>query len=116
MEDEDSPEISLIADLQEALEFIHTVNNPSLDNGDLDAETVARLCDPLMTPLDIIDPVDRHSLDTFLVATHGSVKIYEQNIATYKHWHPDEDILSHAAIKKKVAEWSGQGFKSTRNE
>ncbi|KAJ6494420.1 hypothetical protein C8R45DRAFT_824679, partial [Mycena sanguinolenta] len=101
------PTTSSISDLQTALEFIQAVRNASLDNGDLDSETLASLRNPPTEPLDISDPVMRFSLKLWLNATHGSIDMYNKNCAAYKERHPDEEILSYAVIKKKVAEWSG---------
>ncbi|KAJ7236354.1 hypothetical protein C8J57DRAFT_1088237, partial [Mycena rebaudengoi] len=109
---------SSIAELQTALDFIEALKRASLDNGDLDDETLHRLGDPPTEPLDISDPAMRFCLDIFHATTHGSVEMYNKICAAYtvplrpdiqalKRRHPNEVILSHATIKKRVAEWSG---------
>lgn len=89
------------------MDFIHAVKNASLENGDLDDETLARLRDPPTEPLDISDPALRYSLDNFLATTNASEETYKANRDAYLRRHPENEVLSHAAIKKKVAEWSG---------
>lgn len=101
------PVTSSIPDIQTALDFIKAVKDASLDNGDLDEETLARLRDPPTEPLDISDAMLRFSLDLYKSTSRGSVEVYNETCATYKRRHPDEEVLSHAAIKKKVAELSG---------
>lgn len=73
----------------------------------MDAETLARLRDPPTEPLDISDPTLRYSLDLFLAATHGSEDAYNKNREAYLRRHPENEVLSLAEIKNKVAEWSG---------
>ncbi|KAJ7092162.1 hypothetical protein C8R44DRAFT_647108, partial [Mycena epipterygia] len=80
--------VTAIADLQNALDFIEAVKNASLDNGDLDEETLSRLRNPLTEPLDISDPAMRFSLDLYLAATHGSEKAYTANRDAYLRRHP----------------------------
>jgi hypothetical protein len=101
------PTTSSIEDLQIALDFIQAVKNASLDNGDLDDETLERLRDPSTEPLDISDPAHRYSLDNFLATTNASEETYNAICDAYIRRHPENELLSHAAIKKKVAEWSG---------
>ncbi|KAF8130931.1 hypothetical protein K438DRAFT_1999111 [Mycena galopus ATCC 62051] len=48
---------SSIAELQTTLDFIQAVKDASLENGDLDTDTLSRLCNPLTEPLDLSDPV-----------------------------------------------------------
>ncbi|KAJ6538148.1 hypothetical protein B0H19DRAFT_1270510, partial [Mycena capillaripes] len=105
-DDAPTPE-STVEDLQLALEFIDVVKNASLDNGDLDLETLARLRDPPTEPVDVSDPDIRFTLDLFLATTHGSEAIYNAVRKACQRRHPDDDVLSLAAIKKRVAEWSG---------
>jgi hypothetical protein len=48
----------------------------------------------------------RFCLDIFHATTHGSVEMYNKICAAHKRRHPKEVVLSHATIKKRVAEWS----------
>ncbi|KAJ7869672.1 hypothetical protein B0H13DRAFT_2350823 [Mycena leptocephala] len=100
------PVTSSIAELQTTLDFIQAVKDASLDNGDLDDETLALLRDPPTEPLDVSDPALRYSLDLFKATTHGSIAAYNESCIAYKRRHPTEEVLRHAAIKKKVQEWS----------
>jgi hypothetical protein len=96
-----------IKDLQVSQDFIAAVKNASLDNGDLDAETVARLRNPITEPLNISDPALRYSLDLFLAATTGSEDTYHASRDAYLRRHPENEVLTLATIKRKVEEWSG---------
>jgi hypothetical protein len=104
---DDSDPVSAVADLQTALDFIAAVEHASLENGDLDPDALERLRNPSRDPPDISDPAHRHALDMFLAATHASQESYDANRAAYLRRHPENDVLTHAAIKRKVAEWSG---------
>ncbi|KAJ6609727.1 hypothetical protein B0H10DRAFT_2295423, partial [Mycena sp. CBHHK59/15] len=73
----------------------------------LDDETLALLRNPPTEPLDVSDPALRYSLDLFKATTHGSIAAYNESCIAYKRRHPTEEVLTHAAIKKKVQEWSG---------
>lgn len=105
--DDAAPATSAIKELQTALDFIAAVKNASLDNGDLDADTISRLQDPPTVPVDVSDPALRYSIDLFLAATNGSEASYTANREAYLRRHPANEVLTHAAIKKKVAELSG---------
>jgi hypothetical protein len=98
---------TVIEDLQISLDFIAAVKNASLDNGDLDAETLHRLRNPSTKAIDVSDPAERYSLDLFLAATHGSEESYNANRAAYLRRHPENEVLTLARIKSKVVEWSG---------
>ncbi|KAJ6611698.1 hypothetical protein B0H10DRAFT_1808959, partial [Mycena sp. CBHHK59/15] len=95
---------SAIEDLQIALDFIEAIKNASLDNGDLDPETLARLRHPPEEILDLSDPALRYSLDLFLATTHASKKAYTDSRTAYLRRHPDNEVLSLTEIKRKVAE------------
>ncbi|KAJ7303737.1 CHAT domain-containing protein [Mycena albidolilacea] len=90
------PMTSAIAELQASLDFIQALKD-LLDSVDMDDKTLKRLRDPPTQPIDI----------SYSAIAHGSVEMYNETCAAYKHRHSNEDVLSHAPIKKKVAEWSG---------
>ncbi|KAJ7220422.1 hypothetical protein B0H12DRAFT_1031662, partial [Mycena haematopus] len=96
-----------VEDLQLALDFTAAVTNASLANGDLDADTLARLQDPPTEPVDVSDRDLRFALDIFLATTHGSEDIYNSVRQACLSRDPNDPMLSLDAIKKKVAEWSG---------
>ncbi|KAJ6490663.1 hypothetical protein C8R47DRAFT_1071048 [Mycena vitilis] len=93
--------VRTIAELQLALDFIDAVKGASLDNGDLDPETLARLRNPAEEPIDVSDPAERYSLDLFLAATHSSEAAYDANRDAYLRRHPENEVLTLAAIKRK---------------
>ncbi|KAJ7254942.1 hypothetical protein B0H12DRAFT_1016693, partial [Mycena haematopus] len=105
-DDARTPE-STVEDLQLALDFTAAVTNASLANGDLDADTLARLQDPPTEPVDVSDRDLRFALDIFLATTHGSEDIYNSVRQACLSRDPNDPMLSLDAIKKKVAEWSG---------
>jgi hypothetical protein len=59
------PDTTSITELQKALNFIQAFKEGSLDNGDLDDESLRRLRDPPAQPPAISNPVMRFSLDHF---------------------------------------------------
>ncbi|KAF7370240.1 hypothetical protein MSAN_00654800 [Mycena sanguinolenta] len=105
-DDAPTPE-STVEDIQLAFDFIEAVKSATLDNGDLDPETLARLRDPPTEPIDLSDPDLRFSLDIFISTTHASEEVYNSVRAACLLRNPADPMLSLAAIKKKVAEWSG---------
>jgi hypothetical protein len=96
-----------LGDLKEALEFIKAVENASLDNGDLDSETVERLRNPIEEPLDVSDPDLRYSLDIFIATSNASERTYHKVRDATLRRHPNDRVLTHYEVKKKVAELSG---------
>lgn len=96
-----------IEDIQQALDFIQAVQNASLENGDLDDETVDRLRNPIQKQLDVSDPDLRHSLDLFLATSNASEKTYNDVRDATLRRHPDHPVLTHHQSKKTVAEMSG---------
>lgn len=99
--------IARVDDLKVALTFIDAVKKASLDNGDLDTETVERLRNPPQELLDVSDPDLRFSLDLFIATTTASQDTYNSARSACLRRHPDDNVLTHDAIKRKVAEWSG---------
>ncbi|KAJ6457719.1 hypothetical protein C8R45DRAFT_844058, partial [Mycena sanguinolenta] len=96
-----------LEDLKVVLEFISAVENASLDNGDLDSETVHRLRNPIAAPLDISDPSLRFALDIFIATSNASEETYDAVRAATLTRYPDDPVLTHYQVKKQVAELSG---------
>ncbi|KAJ6459140.1 hypothetical protein C8R47DRAFT_1328050 [Mycena vitilis] len=105
--DRDPDPTAKVKELKTALMFIEAVKNASLDNGDLDEDALHRLRNPSREPVDVSDPAERYSLALFLATTHGSEQQYNDLRDAYLERHPENEVLSLAQIKRKVAEWSG---------
>ncbi|KAK6978272.1 hypothetical protein R3P38DRAFT_2809258 [Favolaschia claudopus] len=65
-----------VDDLKTSLEFISAVKDASLDNGDLDSDTLARLRDPPTHSIEINNADLRFTLDIFLATTHASEEVF----------------------------------------
>ncbi|KAJ6494491.1 hypothetical protein C8R45DRAFT_1052932 [Mycena sanguinolenta] len=96
-----------LEDLKIALELISAVENASLDNGDLNAETVHRLRNPIAASLDISDPSLRFALDIFIATSNASEETYDAVRAATLTRYPNDSVLTHYQVKKQVAELSG---------
>ena len=96
-----------VADLRTSLEFIDALKAATLDNGGLDEDVLERLRNPLTEPADASDPDFRLSLDLFLSTTNASEETYNKSRAGVLRRHPDDDVLSYARVKSKIAELSG---------
>ncbi|KAJ7669959.1 hypothetical protein DFH06DRAFT_1037923, partial [Mycena polygramma] len=105
-DDEELPEEGL-EDIVQAQQFIAAVRNASLDNGDLDPDCVQRLRHPIEEELDVSDPDLRYSLDLFIATSGASDKTYTDVREANLRRHPEDEILTHYQIKKKVEEMSG---------
>ena len=104
------PEVAFVpqlADLRTSQEFIDALKAATLDDGGLDKEVLQRLREPLAEPLDASDPDLRLSLDLFLSCSNASEETYHSSRAAIIRRHPDDEILSYARIKSKIAELSG---------
>ncbi|KDR65528.1 hypothetical protein GALMADRAFT_81760, partial [Galerina marginata CBS 339.88] len=96
-----------IEDLQNALEFKRALEKASLDNGDLDAEELDRLRNPVTKPVDIDDRDVLLSIKLFLSTSNASDQIYKNIHKNVVEDSPDCNILSHAQVKKALAELTG---------
>lgn len=100
-----------VADIRTSLEFIKALKDASLDDEfeleDHDESVVERLRQPPQEPLDISDGDLRLSIDLFLSATNASEQNYVSNREAIMRRHPEDEILSYASIKAKIAEMSG---------
>ncbi|KAM5546143.1 hypothetical protein V8D89_000269 [Ganoderma adspersum] len=82
-------------------------DNPRLENSKLDEDAISRLLrDPLTVPA-MLTTDERLSVKLFLADTDGSEKIYNESRKAILERHPDDDILSHHSVKKKIAELTG---------
>jgi hypothetical protein len=79
----------------------------SLDADGLDDEVLAQLRHPPQEPFDFVDPDLRLALKLFISTTNSSQKTYANIRQDILERHPEDPILSHAAIKRQVALISG---------
>ncbi|KAK7040579.1 hypothetical protein R3P38DRAFT_2769014 [Favolaschia claudopus] len=93
--------------LKTSLEFISAVKDASLDNGDLDSDSLARLRDPPTHPIEINNADLRFTLDIFLAATRASEEVFNVVRQASLRRHPDDKVFTLPSIKKKVAKWTG---------
>lgn len=96
-----------VEELKIALEFQQALKHASLDNGDLDTESLARLRNPPQTLFELPDPDVLLSLKLFISTTNASNQTYTDVCADIADVHPEITPLSHAAIKKEIAAISG---------
>ncbi|KAJ6565791.1 hypothetical protein DFH09DRAFT_1472439, partial [Mycena vulgaris] len=95
-------------DLRITMEFIRGLRDAKLEDEDLGEEVMHRLRHPLHRSEDVSkDPDLLHSLRLFLATTNASVQTYTDAANAAREHHPDDEILSYAAVKAKVAELSG---------
>ncbi|KAF5386899.1 hypothetical protein D9615_001883 [Tricholomella constricta] len=94
-------------DLRIALEFKRALEAASLDNGDLDAAQIHALRNPTQQVLTIDDRDLLLSLKLFISTSNSSNQTYTDVRADIMDHHPEDAILSHAAVKKAVAKLTG---------
>ncbi|PIL33236.1 hypothetical protein GSI_04686 [Ganoderma sinense ZZ0214-1] len=82
-------------------------DNPSLEDSRLDSDTINHLLWEPPTELAKLSADDRLSIKLFLADTNGSEKIYKETRKAVLEHHPNDPILSHHSVKKKVAELTG---------
>jgi hypothetical protein len=107
--DPDVPEATAVcvAELRTAIAFVDGLKSASLDDEDLDAETLERLRNPPEGLADSIDPDLRLAIDLFLSASNASEENYTSSRKAFLRRHPEDDILTYARIKTKIAELTG---------
>ncbi|KAF7979644.1 hypothetical protein HWV62_41611 [Athelia sp. TMB] len=93
-------------DLLIAQAYVDAIRSATLDEGGLDAETVGRLRNPIQGPVDL-DADLRLSLDLFLSTISASRDTYTNTRASVLRRHPEDDILTHAQMKRCLAEMTG---------
>ncbi len=106
-EDIPLPETANLQDLQVALLFIKDLQNASLDNGKIDAETLHRIRNPIPQPLTIDDQDLLFSIKLFLSTSAASQQVYNSTRDAVLERHPDDPVLTFHQVKKKVQELSG---------
>jgi hypothetical protein len=99
--------VPAVDELRCALEFIQALWEASLDSDGLDNDVLVQLCHPPQEPFEFVDPDLQLSLKLFISTTNSSQQTYTDICLDILEWHPDDPILSHAAIKCQVALISG---------
>lgn len=95
------------AELRMALEFQKALENASLDNGDLDKDQLHQLRNPTESSPTIDDEDLFLSLKLFLSTSNASEEVYNSVRADVMDRHPDDNVLSHSAVRKAVATLTG---------
>ena len=96
-----------IADLHIAILFIDALKSASLDDENLDAEVLEWLCHPHQELVVDTYPDLWLSIDLFLSMSNSSQQSYTSAQEAILHHHPQDEILSYARIKSKIAEITG---------
>ncbi|KAF8068691.1 hypothetical protein FPV67DRAFT_1415071, partial [Lyophyllum atratum] len=94
-------------ELNLALQFKKALQAASLENGDLDADQLYNLRNPPQEVLKIDDKDLLLSIKLFISTTNASDQVYTDVRADIMEDQPGRDILSHAAVKKAIAELTG---------
>ena len=101
------PEDASLDDLRIALEFIDLVSAATLDNDDLDDDTINRLRHPVEGPLEIDDPDFLFAIQVFLATTTGSEDTYRDVRKAIYERYPNSEFLSLEQLKKRIAAITG---------
>ncbi|KAJ6622946.1 hypothetical protein B0H10DRAFT_1759968, partial [Mycena sp. CBHHK59/15] len=96
-----------VEELQTAKEFILALQAATLENGDLDADAIHHLRNPMQQPIDISDRYLRLSLDQFLSSTTSSEATYTESRENISRCFPESEMLSYDQVKRKIAELTG---------
>lgn len=106
---EELASLARLDDIKTSMEFIRALEGASLDgpHSRLDSNTIERLRNPPMSPVDISDPDLRLGLDLFLATLNCSQKAYTASRSAILRRHPDDEVPSYEQIKQRIAEISG---------
>lgn len=96
-----------VEELRIAREFRLALEKATLNNGDLDAETLTRIRNPPQHIFELPDTDILLSLKLFISTTNASQQAYTDICSDITEVHPDITLLSHAAIKKEIAAITG---------
>jgi hypothetical protein len=104
---EDGAPVIRIGDLQIAQEFIHGLQNASLDDGNLDAVVLHQLRHPIEAPPDVDDADLLLSIRLYTGPAGTSEDAYKATHDTILLRHPDDPILTYHQVRHKVVELTG---------
>ena len=99
LENNETDEGIVVADLFIAQSFIN-----GLDNSSMDPQSVVRLRNPYTEVLDTSDPNLRQSLDFYLATELASRDTYKISVAAVQRRNPEHELLSFHGIEQKIAE------------
>jgi hypothetical protein len=100
--------IPRLDNLKTSMEFQRALESASLDNGDLDVDNVYRLRHPIQNVFDLHDAPDLlFSLRLFLSTTSASDQVYNDVRSNILNQHPEDNVLSLAAVKTKIQDLTG---------
>ena len=107
LENNETDEGIVVADLLIAQSFINRIKNATLNNGSMDPQSVDRLRNPYTEVLDTSDPNLRQSLDFYLATELASQDTYKKSVAAVQRRNPEHELLSFHGIEQKIADLSG---------
>ena len=96
--------------MQEVMNFIRALSNASTADpaAKLSADAFTRLHHPPALPLEINDPVVRHSISTYLALEHSSQATYNSIARSLKHNFPDiANIPSFYHVERLISTYTG---------
>jgi hypothetical protein len=106
-EDYIDPETVSLEDIKTTLKFIDLVRHATLDNGELDPDTIDRLRNPLQHPPDVDDPDLILALDIFLSTTSAAEDTYTSVMKAISRRFPETETLSHYQVKQRIEQLTG---------
>ena len=95
--------VSRIYDLKPSLAFIWALELASLNDDDLDDETIACLQSPPEHTFEIDDKNELYSLKQYLAAEHSSQQTYTEFCKNHNEHFPKQPMLSYHQIHRKVS-------------
>ncbi|KAF8475454.1 hypothetical protein JB92DRAFT_3134520 [Gautieria morchelliformis] len=101
------PEVEpIVEELKLSLDFIHALQNASLNDGGLSEEALHRLRNPPQHILEIDDPAELLSLRHFLGTSNASQHTYANVQKVHNGTFPEQPMLSYAWVRNKLEEWT----------
>ena len=107
LENNETDEGIVVADLLIAQNFINGIKNATLDNGSMDPQSIDQLQNPYPEVLDMSNPNLRQSLDFYLATELASRDTYRKSVVAVQQWNPEHELLSFHGIEQKIADLSG---------
>ena len=106
LENNETDEGIVVADLLIAQSFINRIKNATLNNGSMDPQSVDQLRNPYTEVLDTSDPNLRQSLDFYLATKLASRDTYKKSVVAVQWQNPEHELLSFHGIEQKIADLS----------
>ncbi|KAF8981244.1 hypothetical protein BDQ17DRAFT_1549544 [Cyathus striatus] len=105
--EENADVLSNIESVRIPQQLIKEIKDATLENGNLDKDTIFHLRNPIEEPVDVSDPAIQLSIDFFLAVTNASQETYDAIQDAYLRHHLEESLLSYYCVKKLVTEITG---------